>query len=355
MTRQGHLPPKTSIDDLASTAFDTIIDVRSPLEFAEDHLPGAINCPVLENDERREIGIMHKEVSPFAAARRGAVLVARNIARHIETRFGEAPRDWRPLIYCWRGGMRSGAMQTVFRQIGWNARQLDGGYRAYRRSVVAALLELPQRFAFCVIGGATGSGKSSILQAIARAGGQVIDLEAIACHKGSVLGLIPDRAQPSQKMFESQLLAALRRLDPARPVYVEAESRKIGRLHLPAALIETMRASRCVEISASQEARVDFLLRDYAYFLARPELLKSRLAALKHLRGTACIAAWQDLADADRWRELVGELLEKHYDPLYARSQNSNYQGFSGERQTIVTASLSEAAIDAIAAELLAA
>lgn len=348
-------PGLTRIEDLGGNLFSDfsdIIDVRSPDEFAEDHLPGAINCPVLDNAQRAEIGTLYKQVSPFEAKKRGAALVARNIARHIEERFLDQPKHWKPLIYCWRGGQRSGSMVTIFRNIGWNASQLDGGYKAYRQQVVAELAELPRRFDFRVICGATGSGKSRILQEIGRLGGQIVDLEELACHKGSVLGVLPDQPQPSQKMFESQLLQALRALDPARPVYVEAESRKIGRMQVPDAMIETMRAGRCIGIEAPRSERVAFLLRDYDYFIGDPAWLNTRLAALKDLRGGETVARWQDFASSGRWPELVEELLAGHYDPLYERSQNRNYSGF-GEPQRIAVASLEPAGITAVAAEIL--
>ncbi len=349
-------PGLTRVEDLGRTPlteFSDIIDVRSPAEFAEDHIPGAISCPVLSNEERVEIGTLYKQVSPFEAKKRGAVLVARNIARHIEERFLDHPKQWKPLVYCWRGGQRSGAMVTIFRQIGWNASQLEGGYKAWRQQVVAQLATEPRRFDFRVICGATGSGKSRILQEIGRLGGQIVDLEAMACHKGSVLGVLPEQPQPSQKMFESNLLQALQALDPARPVFVEAESRKIGRLQVPDAMIETMRAGRCIGIEAARSERVAFLLRDYDYFVNNPAWLNSRLAALKDLRGGETVARWQEQASTGRWPELVEELLAEHYDPLYERSQNRNYSGF-GEPQRIVADSLTPSGITAVAERILA-
>lgn len=348
----------TPLHDLAlcggSETYDAIIDVRSPSEFAEDHLPGAINCPVLDDDERARVGTLYKQVSPFEAKKVGAALVARNIAQHIETRFLDRPRQWKPLIYCWRGGQRSGAMTTIFRQIGWNANKLEGGYKAWRQHVVAQLAVLPQRFSYRVVCGATGSGKSRVLQALAAAGAQVVDLEALACHKGSVLGVLPGQPQPSQKMFEAQLLQALAGLDDQRPVYVEAESRKIGRLQVPDALIESMRRARCLAIEAEPAARVDFLLRDYDYFLADPEWLKRRLASLRELRGAAVVAHWQGLADAGAWRELVEELLTQHYDPLYRASQQRNYADF-GAPAVFRSDDLAPAGIERLAAAIVAA
>lgn len=342
-----------SIEQVGTTeVFDDIIDVRTPAEFAEDHIPGSINCPVLDNEQRIEVGTLYKQVSPFAAKKIGAAYVAENIARHLRETFIDREKDWRPLIVCWRGGQRSGSMTLIFRRVGWDAHQLEGGYKIYRKRVVDALAELPRRVKFTVICGATGSGKSRILQALGQLGEQILDLEELACHKGSVLGVLPDTAQPSQKMFESKLLLALQRLDLARPVFIEAESRKIGTVHLPDALIETMRASHCVSIEASLSARVDFLLRDYAYFLDRPAWLNSRLDVLSKLQSRETIAGWHACVAEARWRELVSELLELHYDPLYQRSQNRNYSGFAAP-QIFVTEDLSTAGVNALARRII--
>ena len=335
--------------DLA--AFDEIIDVRTPAEFAEDHAPGAINCPVLDDAQRVEVGTLYKQVSPFAAKKIGAAYVAENVARHLRERFLDRPKSWRPLVMCWRGGERSGAMTHILRRVGWDAQQLDGGYKAYRRLVVDTLVEQPRDFAFQVVCGATGSGKSRLLQALAARGAQVLDLEALACHKGSVLGVLPDADQPSQKAFETRLLAALAGLDPARPVFVEAESRKIGRLHLPDTLLEGLRAGACIEVEAEFSARVEFLLRDYDYFLAAPDWLNQRLDALRPLQGHETVKRWQDLARSGAWRQLVSELLGQHYDPLYRRSQHHNFTGLVAPRR-LATDDLSPNGIDALAAQL---
>lgn len=320
----------TPLTDIAAyDDFDEIIDVRSPGEFAEDHIPGSINCPVLDDAQRIEIGTLYKQHSPFAAKKLGAAHVAENIARHLRDTFHDRPKAWHPLVLCWRGGQRSGAMTHVLRRVGWDARQLQGGYKEYRRLVIDALTEWPRRLRFYVLCGATGSAKSRVLQALGRRGEQILDLEELARHKGSVLGVLPDSPQPGQKMFESQLLVALRHLDPERPVYVEAESRKIGAIHLPEALIGTLRAGTCLHIDATLPARVDFLLRDYDYFLRDPDWLNSRLDTLRHLQSRETITRWQDFVRAGAWQPLVRELLEQHYDPLYQRSQHQNFSGFA--------------------------
>jgi tRNA 2-selenouridine synthase len=334
------------IDEFSS--FDEIIDVRSPAEFAEDHIPGSINCPVLDNEQRIEVGTLYKQVSPFEAKKIGAAYVAENIARHLREKFLDRPKTWRPLIVCWRGGQRSGSMTFIFRRVGWDAQQLENGYKIYRKMVVDSLAELPRQLKLKVICGATGSGKSRILQALGRLGEQVLDLEELACHKGSVLGVLPDSAQPSQKMFDSKLLVALHGFDLTRPVFVEAESRKIGSIHLPDALIETMRCADCMNIEAAFSARVEFLLRDYDYFLSAPDWLSSRLEALRNLQSRETIERWHNYVSHVQWRELVSELLELHYDPLYNRSQNRNYTGF-GTPQALTTDDLTPAGVDAVA------
>ncbi|HMM55166.1 MAG TPA: tRNA 2-selenouridine(34) synthase MnmH [Candidatus Desulfobacillus sp.] len=348
----------TSMQGVATVAqvgdFDEIIDVRSPSEFAEDHIPGAVSCPVLSDEERARVGTLHKQESPFAARKLGAALIARRIAGHLEARFLDRPREWKPLVYCWRGGKRSGALTHVLRQVGWPACALQGGYKSWRRHVVAELAELPRRFSFRVVSGATGSGKSRLLEALAAQGAQALDLEALAAHKGSVLGGLPDAAQPSQKLFESRLHAALKALDPAAPVFVEAESRKIGRLQLPDALLETMRASPCLRLEATLPARVAFLIGDYEYFLADPALLKEKLACLDGLQSRETLARWDAIVDAGDWPALVGELLEHHYDPLYRRSQGRNYVHFA-DAPRFASDDLGPVGLERLARQILAA
>lgn len=309
--------------------FDCIIDVRTPLEFAEDHIPGAINAPALSDEERVIIGIMYKQVSPFEATRLGAALVAQNIARHLQTTFADKPQNWKPLIYCWRGGKRSGSMTTWFNLIGWRARQLDGGYKAYRQQILDQLTTLPGQFAYRVIGGLTGSGKTRLLQALAGCGAQVLDLEALARHRGSLLGAMPGAAQPTQKGFDSQLIQALGCFDPAQPVFVEAESKKIGQIRLPDSLMRALSAADCIRVEASLDDRVDFLCADYAALFDAPQLFKDQLARLAELHGKKVIARWHALIDAGAKAELFRELIEQHYDPAYLRSSHGLYPKLS--------------------------
>ncbi len=319
--------PKLSVAMSASvlTQFDAVLDVRSPSEYAEDHIPEALSCPVLDDAERARVGTLHKRVSSFEAKKAGAALAAKNIARHVDTVFADKPAHWKPLVYCWRGGKRSGALAHVLREIGWGATTLEGGYKAYRRHVVGQLAALPPGFRFRVVHGVTGSGKSRFLRALARTGAQVLDLEELAAHRGSVLGNLPERPQPSQKMFESLLLAALARLDAGRHIYIEGESRKIGQLQVPAALIEAMRASECVVLEAGLETRVALLMDEYRHFFEDPAALGAQLDCLRELHGRERIEEWKRLAARGDWQALVARLLEEHYDPAYRRSAARNF------------------------------
>jgi tRNA 2-selenouridine synthase len=310
-------------------AFDTVIDARSESEYAEDRLPGAVNWPSLTDAERVEVGTMYKQVSPFPARTRGAALVARNIAAHIERELGDTPREWKPLVYCWRGGKRSGALALVLDQIGFAVTLLDGGYREYRRAVIAALEEVPARLALRVVCGTTGSGKSRLLRRLAERGAQVLDLEGLANHRGSVLGLVPGSPQPSQKMFESRLWDALRRFDPARPVFVESESRKVGDLRVPTALIERMRASPCTVLELALPQRVALLMDEYDFFVRDVETFCRRLDALRVLRGHEVVNGWQARSRAGRLAEVVEELLALHYDPIYLQSIHRNFAAYA--------------------------
>jgi tRNA 2-selenouridine synthase len=305
--------------------FDCIIDTRSPAEYAEDHVPGAISAPVLDDDERASVGTLYKQTSSFEAKKAGAALVARNVASHVEGLFRDKPREWKPLVYCWRGGKRSAAMAHVLREIGWPAATLPGGYREYRRWVVDALKKIPETLQFIVIHGPTGSGKSRKLAALAAEGRQVLDLEELAAHRGSVLGNLPGRPQPTQKWFESLLLEKLRGFDPGQPVYVEGESRKIGQLQIPEALIERMRASPCLVLDVDLETRVTLLLEEYRHFLEDRALLEAQLDCLVALHGRARIDEWKALAARGEWREFVRRLLVEHYDPAYRRSSARNF------------------------------
>ncbi len=320
-------PRIITVDQLLSQwqSFDTILDARTPAEYAEDCLPGALNAPVLSDQQRIDIGTLYKQVSAFEAKKRGAALSARNIADYIEQHCIDKPREWKPLIYCWRGGNRSGSLAIVLAQIGFPVSQLEGGYKAFRTRVLADLETLPQPFTFTVLCGTTGSGKSRVLQALANLGEQVLDLEELAHHRGSVLGPIPDHPQPSQRQFETRIWSTLKHFDPSRPVYVECESKKVGNVRVPDALMDRVRQGRCITLQTDLDTRVALLRQDYPHWQNDPDWLRNRLQALVATAGHERVDAWITLATNGQWNELVSDLLVTHYDPAYTKSIARNF------------------------------
>jgi tRNA 2-selenouridine synthase len=305
--------------------FNAILDARSPSEYALDHLPGAISAAVLDDAQRAEVGTVNAEQGAFEAKRLGAGLVAQNIGQLIATRFAHHGRDWKPLVYCWRGGQRSGSLATVMARIGWHTSVMEGGYRAFRRYVIDDLSQRAPAIPWMVVAGRTGSAKSRLLQALAQAGEQVLDLEDLARHRGSVLGAWPGDPQPAQKHFETCVWDALRRFDLRRPVFVESESRKIGQCQVPEPLIHAMRASTVVVIEADVAVRSRFLLDEYVHFRSDPPGLMRMLDKLIALHGAERVAQWRSLIEADQWDTLVERLLREHYDPSYDRSMQRNF------------------------------
>lgn len=333
--------------------FDALLDARSPSEHAEDHVPGAVSAAVLDDEERARVGTLHKQVSPFAARRIGAALVSRNIASILDGLPADLDRDWQPLVYCWRGGNRSGALATVLARVGWRTTLLQGGYREYRRRVVADLQTAPARHRYRVLAGRTGSGKSAVLMRLAELGEQVLDLEQLARHRGSVLGGLPGDPQPSQKAFESAIWDALRRFDPERPTWVESESKKVGQLHVPDALIAQMRASACVVVDTPDTVRATLLLDEYRHFVEDPTALARRLDALVTHYGRARIDEWKAMTEAGAWQDFVLAILHGHYDPAYDRSMQRNFKRLD-EARSVVLRSADAAGVDALARELQA-
>jgi tRNA 2-selenouridine synthase len=314
------LPALSALRDLDA---DTIIDARSPSEFAQDHLPGAINLPSLSDAERAEVGRIYVQEDRFKARKIGAAHVARNVAGYLEGPLADKPGNWRPLVYCWRGGQRSGAFATILQQIGWRVQVLEGGYRAYRRLVADRLYEQPLGLRAVLLDGNTGTAKTRILALLADRGWQVIDLEGMANHRGSALGERPG-GQPTQKLFEGRLAQALDALDPQRPVVIEAESNKVGHRIVPPSLWQAMRAAPSVEIGAPAPARAAFLARAYADISAAPEQLCHQLDLLRPIRGHALVDTWQGLAAQGAFTDLAHALITEHYDPAYAKARQRN-------------------------------
>lgn len=333
------MPVHTLPADQALTrlgTFDTLIDARTEDEYALDHVPGAVNWPTLDNAERITIGTMYKQVNAFEAKKRGAALSARNIAAHIEREVIDKPKDWKPLVYCWRGGNRSGALATILGAIGFQVTLIEGGYKAWRAALVEDIPRLAQRLQYRVVCGPTGSGKTRLLQALAATGAQVLDLEDLARHRSSVLGHIPGVPQPSQKHFDSLVWDALRRMDPSRPVFVESESKKVGNVRVPDALIEAMRQSPCIDLRLPDDERVALLLEDYRFFVEDPDFFCERLLALTELRGKEVVQHWIAQVRNGQTPEVVLALLTQHYDPMYAASIQRNFSQYAQARPCVL-------------------
>ena len=335
-----------SLAALAALPFDEVIDVRSPAEFAEDHIPGALNLPVLSNEERARVGTIYVQQDRFLARKIGAALVSRNAAAHLEGPLADRQGGWRPLVYCWRGGQRSGSFTVILQQIGWKAETIQGGYQSYRRLVARALYEEAFPATVRLIDGGTGTGKTHLLAHLAALGAQVIDLEDLAAHRGSVFGPILG-GQPSQKSFESALAAQMARLDPTRPVYIEAESSRIGRITLPPMLTLAMRSAPVIRLDVPLAARVANICADYTDLVADPERLNAILTRLVPYHGHAQVNEWRALAATGDFPTLVAQLIETHYDPRYIRKPRP--EGIT----PLALPDLSEATLQAAAQDLI--
>lgn len=308
--------------------YSEIIDVRSPSEFALDRIPKAINLPVLDNAERAEVGTIYKQINPFTARKKGAALVAKNISQHLMQHFASKDKDYHPLVYCWRGGQRSNSMAAVLSQIGWRVTVLEGGYKTYRAYVRQQLEYLPEKFTYKVLCGLTGSGKTYILRQLQQRGAQVLDLEALANHRGSLLGeewQEKPTPQPSQKYFESLLLQQLQNFDAHKTVWVESESNKIGQVYLPTSLWQKMKQANCIEIQLPLDHRVQFLLQEYPYLGTNTDVLKAKLALLKSRYGKQKLNYWYQLIDQGQGEDIVKHLLLSHYDPTYSQSMKRDF------------------------------
>ena len=306
-----------SLADVMALRFDDIIDVRAPAEWAEDHIPGAISLPVLDDDERARVGTIYKQVSPFTARKVGAALVAKNAAAHLEGPLADKPGGWQPLVYCWRGGQRSGSFASILSQIGWRVEVVQGGYKSWRRLVVEALYDQAFAHRLVVLDGNTGTAKTEVLALLAARGVQVVDLEGLANHRGSLFGHMGE--QPSQKAFEGRLALALARLDPSRPVVVEAESAKVGECRLPPKLWRAMVTAPRISIEAPRAARAKYLVRAYADLVADVARLDAVVASLAPAHPREVIAEWRAMAAAGAFVDLAEGLMARHYDPRYGK------------------------------------
>lgn len=322
-------PIQLEIRDFADYA--AVIDARSPREYQDDHVPGAINLPVVNDEQYAEVGTLHKE-SPHQAYIVGVRHSLRNIADQIQPTLALLPPKSRVLVYCFRGGKRSALWADSLRTIGFTTDVLPGGWRAYRRWVRSSLEKLSPAFEYRVLTGSTGAGKTRLLSALHKAGEQVLDLEGLASHRGSLIGAVPGVEQPPQKYFDSLLLDAMRRFSTERPVWIEAESKKVGAVQIPPALQETMHRSKSFELQASMAARILAWREDFAHFAADPVSMVRMLEPLMPLIGKDELAAWHLLAVEQKVDALFERVMVKHYDPCYARSIKRNYSGRAPER-----------------------
>jgi tRNA 2-selenouridine synthase len=341
------------ISAAALSRYDMLIDARSPGEFAEDHLPGAVNLPVLSDAERAEVGAIYVQDDRFKARRVGGAYVARNVARHLETALADKPGGFRPLVYCWRGGMRSGAMATILSQVGWRTTVLTGGYRTYRREVVRRLYDGRLDLRFVLLDGHTGGGKTEILTRLGERGLQTLDLEGLAAHRGSLFGALAGQAQPSQKLFESRLLAALDGFDPARPVVAEAESSKIGDRMVPPALWSGLADAPRIELLAERADRARYLVSAYGDLIADRAALETAFLRMPVKSSAERLAAWRAFADAGQYAELAEAIMALHYDPAYDRSRKRHDRPLLGAASLVPTDPDSLAAAVATVAELV--
>lgn len=283
-----------------------------------DHIPGAVSYPVLDDMQRAIIGEIYTQHSRFRSKRLGAAFVARNIADILEHHLDDKARNFRPMIYCWRGGMRSGALAEICRQVGWRPSVLSGGYKTYRRLVVNHLYNGKLGVPVILLDGYTGCAKTAVLARLRQLGRQTIDLEALAMHRGSVFGATWSR-QPHQKLFETRLTQELLKLDMNMPVFVEAESSRIGKLNIPPVLWDAMRRARRIVISAPLAARVKHVMGEFAHLRQDSDRLVHIIEKLRHYHSNSTVQEWQELASTREYESLVNQLIIKHYDPKYKR------------------------------------
>jgi len=294
-----------------------LVDARSPDEFAEATIPGAINLPILDNAERAEVGTLYKQVGKQHARRRGVEIVAPKIPAFVEQVASRQAATALPVIvFCWRGGMRSLALAQFLDLAGVPARQLSGGHKAFRR-LVLDFFEQARWGRLLVFRGLTGVGKTHYLHCLAELGYPVIDLEGLANHRGSAFGNLGLPPQPNQKTFEALLWDELRKIPCDGFALVEGESRHIGRVALPVTVYQALQSETSIWLNASLEARVRNILADYPAVDRLKEEFTQPIRALKDKLGKDTMNYFLQLLEEGRWSELVSELMVNYYDPLY--------------------------------------
>ncbi len=311
------MPEVLSIEDFLSQdrRQRLLLDVRTPAEYARGHIPGAINFPLFENEERAEVGTLYKQQSPQAALERGLELVGPKMAGFV--RRARELAEGRPLtLHCWRGGKRSGSMAWLLELAGMNVSVIKGGYKAYRRKILAMLENPPWRLV--MLSGKTGSGKTEVLRELKKRGAQVVDLEELANHRGSAFGALGMPAQPSTEHFANLLYEALAGMKPDQPVWVENESRSIGRVFLPEGFWHAMLRAPKFVLEVSDDARIRRLLRDYAVFSGE-ELYASFEKIARRLGGLRLKQAGEALRAGDY--ATAARIALAYYDKAYGKGR----------------------------------
>lgn len=307
------------VNDFLQECTDRVLlDVRSPGEFAQGHIPGAISFPLFSDAERALVGTCYKQQGKEQALELGLELVGPKMANFIREARMLAPQR-RLAVHCWRGGQRSGSMAWLFRQAGFDVLTLQGGYKAYRRWVLEGFENVP--LSLLVVGGRTGSGKTKILQELARQGEQIVDLECLAHHKGSAFGSIGESGQPTVEQFENDLFQALCALDPQRRVWIENESHSIGRVYIPASFWKKMRVSTLFNIQIPETVRIDNLLLDYV-LTDKSELEAAFLRIHKKLGGQHLKTALEALGADDF--ATAARIALRYYDKTYQHGLDNN-------------------------------
>lgn len=314
----------SELDYITNTKKKLIIDVRSEAEFSIDHIPGAINLPVLNNTERKIIGTIYKKFGSFEANKSGAMIITKNISLILQ-RFINLPKDLEIVVYCWRGGKRSYSLNTILNSIGIKSNIIKGGYKSFRKMVIEKLETLPKNYKFVVIAGPTGNGKTLLLEKLEKSGENIINLEQLANHYGSVLGDI-NLIQPTQKSFETHLLYSLSKLEASKICFIESESKKIGKLSIPDILLKKIRNSPCIQIEIPIDSRVENIKENYKYFIDNPDELLTRLKKIKQYIGIENLNNWTKLINHYEWDAFIEQMITSYYDPLYNKSLNQNYR-----------------------------
>ncbi len=307
-----------TIEDAERLVCPVYIDVRSPAEFADGHILGAINVPLFENDERALIGTIYAKQGPDRAKEVGLSVVSPKLPELIQSIKRNAPEERPVVVYCWRGGMRSKSMVVMLELAGLHSQQLEGGYKSYRRRVLTRLQNYefkPEIFVLC---GSTGAGKTLLLKTLLRKNVPVIDLEGLANHRGSVFGQVGLGRQISAPQFDACLLEELDKLNQEPFVFVECESKRIGNVYLPDAFFSAMKRGKRMLLETSLEVRIDRLIKEYeAFSVERADEIIASLESLQKRLGKKQLGELKDLFAQKKMREFVRILLINYYDPLY--------------------------------------